>query len=70
MAWTVSTEREDPLYRLIGLASETDKRFFDRYDDYERIQQILIDQSVDMLIYTPDEISKINSKLNIQNLKL
>jgi len=50
------------------IITETDKRFFDRYDDYERIQQILTDQSVDMLIYTPDEISKISHRVFIKRI--
>ena len=50
------------------IITETDKRFFNRYDDYEKIQQILADQSVDMLIYTPDEISKISHRVFIKRI--
>ena len=50
------------------IITETEKRFFDRYNDYERIQLILTDQSVDMLIYTPDEISKISHRVFIKRI--
>ena len=42
------------------IETETQKRFFNRYDDFEKIQRILSDRSVDMLIYTTDELSKIS----------
>ena len=50
------------------IITETEKRFFDRYDDYESIHQILTDQSVGMLIYTPDEISKISHRVFIKRI--
>jgi predicted nucleotidyltransferase len=50
------------------IITETDKRFFDRYDDYERIQQILTDRSVDMLIYTSDEIANISHRVFIKRI--
>ena len=50
------------------IITETDKRFFDRYGDYERIQQILTDRSVDMLIYTSDEISNISHRVFIKRI--
>lgn len=50
------------------IITETDKRFFDRYNDYEIIQQILTDRSVDMLIYTSDEISKISHRVFIKRI--
>jgi len=50
------------------IITETDKRFFDRYDDFESIQQILSDRSVDMLIYTSDEIVKISNRVFIKRI--
>jgi predicted nucleotidyltransferase len=50
------------------IITETDKRFFDRYEDYESIQQILADRSVDMLIYTPDEVSRISHRVFIKRI--
>jgi predicted nucleotidyltransferase len=50
------------------IITETDKRFFDRYEDYESIQQILADRSVDMLIYTSDELSRISHRVFIRRI--
>jgi predicted nucleotidyltransferase len=50
------------------IITETDKRFFDRYNDYEAIQELLPDRSVDMLIYTADEVSKISHRLFIKRI--
>ena len=50
------------------IITDTDKRFFDRYDDYEKIQQILADRSVDMLIYTSEEISNISHRVFIKKI--
>ena len=50
------------------IITDSEKRFFHRYDDYERIQQLITDQSVDMLIYTPDEISKISHRVFIKRI--
>ena len=50
------------------IITETDKRFFDRHDDYESIHQILSDSSVDMLIYTSDELSKISHRVFIKQI--
>ncbi|WP_155309874.1 hypothetical protein [Desulfosarcina ovata] len=47
---------------------ETDKRFFDRYDEYEEIQQVLADRSVDMLIYPSDELEKIAHRFFIKRI--
>ena len=50
------------------IITETDKRFFDRHDEYESIQQILSDSSVNMLIYTSDELSKISHSVFIKQI--
>ena len=50
------------------IITETAKRFFDRHDEYERIQDILSDWSVDMLIYTSDELSKISHRVFIKQI--
>ncbi len=47
---------------------ETNKRFFNRYDDFEEIHQIIFDRAVDILIYTPDELSKISHRAFIKNI--
>ena len=50
------------------IETETQKRFFNRYDDFEKIQGIFSDRSVDMLIYTTDELSKISHRAFIKSI--
>ena len=38
---------------------DTEKRFFKRYDDLEEIYELLPDKTVDLLIYTPEEMKRI-----------
>jgi len=59
------TRRSDVDLMII---TETDKRFFDRYGDFEEIQRILADRSVDMLIYTSDELEKISHRVFIKEI--
>jgi predicted nucleotidyltransferase len=47
---------------------ETEKRFFDRYDDFSDIYDHLRDVDIDMLIYTPDELEKISHRPFIQKI--
>ena len=41
------------------IITETDKRFFDRYEQFDNIHEIIKDRAVDMLIYTAGELSNI-----------
>ena len=41
------------------IVMNTDKRFFDRYEQFEPIQTMIKNRSVDLLIYTPEELSHI-----------
>ena len=41
------------------LVVETEERFFDRYQHFEKIYAKLKGKSVDMLIYTPSELERI-----------
>lgn len=50
------------------IVTETQKRFFDRYDDFEKINEALSNWSVDMLIYTPEELSRISHRLFIKGI--
>jgi len=50
------------------IITETTKRFFDRHDDFDKIQDILPNRAVDMLIYTPDEVSLIAHRPFIRNI--
>ena len=47
---------------------DTDKRFFDRYDDFIDIYDKLPGFSVDMLIYTPEEFKAISHRKFIQTI--
>jgi predicted nucleotidyltransferase len=47
---------------------ETEKRFFDRYDDFNDIYDRLRGTDVDLLIYTPDELDKISHRPFIQKI--
>ncbi|MBU4470934.1 MAG: nucleotidyltransferase domain-containing protein [Proteobacteria bacterium] len=47
---------------------ETDQRFFDRYEKYEKIHDLIHNRPVDMLIYTPNELSKISHRVFIKQI--
>jgi predicted nucleotidyltransferase len=47
---------------------DTDKRFFDRYDDFSDIYDCFRGTDIDMLIYTPDELEKISHRPFIQKI--
>jgi len=44
------------------------KRFFDRYDDFYEVYDVVKGQSVDMLIYTPEEIERISGRNFIKKI--
>jgi predicted nucleotidyltransferase len=50
------------------IVTETDKRFFDRYETYERIHSLIPNRSVEMLIYTPDELNQISHRTFIRQI--
>ncbi len=41
------------------IVMNTEKRFFDRYEQFEKIHKIIDDRAIDLLIYTPDELDGI-----------
>jgi len=45
---------------------DTDKRFFDRYDDFLELYQIVGRRGLDLLIYTPEELEPISHRRFIQ----
>ena len=47
---------------------ETDKRFFDRYGDFEEILNLIKGSSVDMLIYSPEELENISHRKFIKTI--
>jgi predicted nucleotidyltransferase len=47
---------------------DTDKRFFDRYDDFDEIYDLLKGRGVDLLIYTESELKNIAHRKFIRNV--
>ena len=58
--------RKSDLDLLIVL--ETDKQFFDRYEDFAEVPGLLKGNSVDMLIYSPEELENISHRKFIQSI--
>ena len=58
--------RKSDLDLLIVL--DTDKRFFDRYGDFEEIPNLIRGSSVDMLIYSPEELENISHRKFIKTI--
>ena len=53
------------------IVAKTDKRFFERYEQFEAIHEIIGDRAVDnMLIYTPDELFRILHRPFIKQILL
>lgn len=55
-----SVTKKSDLDLLLVMHSE--KRFFDRYDAFDEIHDLLRHTAVDMLIYTPDELEGISHR--------
>ena len=47
---------------------KTNKRFFNRFDDFNEILSLVRDRSVDMLIYTPEELDRISHRPFIKKI--
>ncbi len=47
---------------------KTDRRFFDRYADFEEIHNLVKGYNVDMLIYSPDELERISHRKFIKTI--
>lgn len=52
----------------ILVVRETDERFFDRYQAFEKIHSHLKGRSVDLLIYTPMELDRIGHRPFIKRI--
>lgn len=50
------------------IVMETDKRFFERYETFEKIHSLIPNRSVEMLIYTPSELEKIAHRTFIKQI--
>ena len=46
----------------------TEKRFFDRYEMFDEVHDIVGDRAVEMLIYTPEELARISHRPFIDNI--
>ena len=44
------------------IVKDTAKRFFDRYEEFDEIHDLIKDRSVDILIYTPEELRNISHR--------
>ena len=47
---------------------DTNKRFFERYDQFDEIYSTFKGYAVDMLIYTPEELEKISHRHFIRDI--
>jgi predicted nucleotidyltransferase len=47
---------------------DTDKRFFERYEQFNAIHDIISDRPVDMLIFTPEELTAISHRPLIKRI--
>jgi len=47
---------------------KTDKRFFERYEDFEEIHNLVKGCRVDLLIYSPDELKRISHRKFIKSI--
>lgn len=61
-----SQTRKSDLDLLI--VAHTEKRFFERYEAYEKIHRVIPDKSIDMLIYTPKELTDISHRPFIRRI--
>jgi uncharacterized protein len=50
------------------IVKETDKRFFDRFDEFSEINDLLRNRAVDLLIYTPQELESISHRPFIKKI--
>ena len=59
MARASKTRKSDLDLMII---KETEKRFFDRYDEFDEIFELIKDKAIDILIYTPEELENISHR--------
>lgn len=50
------------------IVKETDCRFFDRYEEFSEVYDLVSDRAVEMLIYTPGELERIASRPFIRRI--
>ena len=52
----------------VMIVKETDKRFFDRFEEFSEIFDLVKDRDVDLLIYTPRELESISHRSFIKKI--
>jgi uncharacterized protein len=50
------------------IIKKTEKRFFERYDEFEEMYHVIKDRALDLLIYTPDELENISHRPFIRRI--
>jgi predicted nucleotidyltransferase len=66
-SWARKSEtRRSDLDLLVVM--DTEKRFFDRYDEFDEVYRLMRGTAVDMLIYTPEELERISHRPFIQTI--
>jgi len=50
------------------IVMETEKRFFDRFQAFDQVFDLLKGKAVDLLIYTPEELEAISSRPFIRTI--
>jgi len=50
------------------IVMESDQRFFDRFDAFDEIYDLLKGRDLDLLIYTPEELKRISDRPFIRSL--
>ena len=52
----------------IMIVKETEKRFFDRFDEFDDIFTLMPGKAIDLLIYTPQELDNIGHRPFIKKI--
>ena len=50
------------------IVKDTAKRFFDRYEEFDGIHDLVKDRAVDMLIHTPEELLNISHRSFVRKI--
>jgi predicted nucleotidyltransferase len=50
------------------IVKDTDRRFFDRYEEFSSVNVLVRDRAVEMLIYTPLELERISHRPFIKRI--
>jgi len=50
------------------IIKKTEKRFFERYDEFDEMYYLIKNRAVDLLIYTPDELENISHRPFIRRI--